>query len=80
MHTLAFMEITFIIVSILIPLILLNIVVYIVKKEILKTTLRRSFKVFLIAIAFIFLLGLILNLYFNSQSNSKPTIEFYKNK
>ena len=78
MHTLAFMEITFIIVSILIPLILLNIVVYIVKKEILKTTKRRSLKVFLIAIVFIFLLGLILNLYFNSQSNSKPTIEFYK--
>lgn len=78
MHSLAFMEITFIIVSILIPLILLNIVVYIVKKEILKTTIRRSLKVFLIAIAFIFLLGLILNLYFNSQINSKPTIEFYK--
>jgi len=72
------MEITFIIVSILSPLILLNIVVYIVKKEILKTTIRRSLKVFLIAIAFIFLLGLILNLYFNSQINSKPTIEFYK--
>jgi hypothetical protein len=78
MHSLAFMEITFIIVSILSPLILLNIVVYIVKKEILKTTIRRSLKVFLIAIAFIFLLGLILNLYFNSQINSKPTIEFYK--
>ena len=78
MHSLAFMEITFIIVSILIPLILLNIVVYIIKKEILKTTIRRSLKVFLIAIVFIFLLGLILNLYFNSQSNPKPTIEFYK--
>ena len=51
MHSLAFMEITYIIISILTPLILINIVVYIVKKEIIKTTLRRSLKVFLIAIS-----------------------------
>ena len=46
MHSLAFMEIIFIIFSILTPLVLLNIIVYIVKKEIIKTTLNRSLKVF----------------------------------
>ena len=78
MHSLAFMEIIFIIFSILTPLILLNIIVYIVKKEIIKTTLRRSLKVFLIAISIVLVLGFILNLYYANQPKTNPTIEFYK--
>ena len=78
MHSLAFIEITYIIISILTPLILINIVVYIVKKEIIKTTLRRSLKVFLIATSIFLVLGVILNLYYANQSKTKPTIEFYK--
>jgi heme A synthase len=78
MHSLAFMEIIFIIFSILTPLVLLNIIIYIVKKEIIKTTLRRSLKVFLIAISIVLVLGVILNLYYANQPKTNPTIEFYK--
>jgi len=78
MHSLAIMEFVFIIFSILTPLIVLNIIVYIVKKEIIKTTLRRSLKVFLIAISIVLVLGVILNLYYANQPKTKPTIEFYK--
>ena len=78
MHSIAFMEIMYIIISILTPLILINIVVYIVKKEIIKTTLRRSLKVFLIAISIMLLWGVILNFYNHSEAKSKPTIEFFK--
>ena len=78
MHSLAFMEIIFIIFSILTPLVLLNIIVYIVKKEIIKTTLNRSLKVFLIAIVVVLVLGVILNLYYANQPKTNPTIEFYK--
>jgi uncharacterized paraquat-inducible protein A len=78
MHSLAIMEFFFIIFSILTPLIVLNIIVYIVKKEIIKTTLRRSLKVFLIAISIVLVLGVILNLYYANQPKTKPTIEFYK--
>ena len=78
MHSLAIMELVFIIFSILTPLILLNIIVYIVKKEIIKTTLRRSLKVFLIAISIMLLWGVILNFYNHSEAKSKPTIEFFK--
>ena len=78
MHSLAFMELVFIIFSILTPLVLLNIIVYIVKKEIIKTTLRRSLKVFLIAISIVLVLGFILNLYYANQPKTNPTIEFYK--
>ncbi len=78
MHSIAFMEIMYVIISILTPLILINIVVYIVKKEIIKTTLRRSLKVFLIAISIVLVLGFILNLYYANQPKTKPTIEFFK--
>jgi len=78
MHSLAIMEFVFIIFSILTPLVLLNIIVYIVKKEIIKTTLRRSLKVFLIAISIVLVLGFILNLYYANQPKTNPTIEFYK--
>jgi uncharacterized paraquat-inducible protein A len=78
MHSLAFMEIVFIIFSILTPLVLLNIIVYIIKKEIIKTTLRRSLKVFLIAISIVLVSGVILNLYYANQPKTKPAIEFYK--
>ena len=78
MNSIAYMQLIMIILTVLIPLIILNIVVYIVKKEIIKTTLRRSLKVFLIIMSFIFLLGLIFKLYFNSQK-SKAGVEVYTN-
>jgi hypothetical protein len=79
MNSIAYMELIMIILTVLIPLILLNIGVYIVKKEIIKTTLRRSLKVFLITMSFIFLLGLIFNFYFKSQKKSKAGVEVYTN-
>ena len=74
MHSLAFMEIMYIIISILTPLILINLVVYIVKKEIIKTTLRRSLKVFLAALVIICLIGLITSLYHSKQPKQDPLI------
>ena len=79
MNSIAYMELTMIVLTVLIPLILLNIGVYIVKKEIIKTTLRRSLKVFLITMSFIFLLGLIFNFYFKSKKKSKAGVEVYTN-
>ena len=79
MNSIAYVELIMIILTVLIPLLILNIVVYIVKKEIIKTTLRRSLKVFLITISFIFLLGLFYKLYLNSQKKSKSGIEVYQN-
>ena len=79
MNSIAYMELIMIILTVLIPLILLNIGVYIVKKEIIKTTLRRSLKVFLITMSFVFLLGLIFNFYFKSQKKSKAGVEVYTN-
>jgi hypothetical protein len=79
MNSIAYMELIMIILTVLIPLILLNIGVYIVKKEIIKTTLRRSLKVFLITMSFIFLLGLIFNFYFKSKKKSKAGVEVYTN-
>jgi len=79
MNSIAYMELIMIILTVLIPLILLNIGVYIVKKEIIKTTLIRSLKVFLITMSFIFLLGLIFNFYFKSQKKSKAGVEVYTN-
>ena len=79
MNSIAYMELIMIILTVLIPLILLNVVVYIVKKEIIKTTLKRSLKVFLITMSFIFLLGLIFNIYFKSQKKSKAGVEVYAN-
>ena len=79
MNSIAYMELIMIILTVLIPLILLNIGVYIVKKEIIKTTLRRSLKVFLITMSFIFLLGLIFNFYFKSKKKSKAGVEVYAN-
>ena len=79
MNSIAYMELTMIVLTVLIPLILLNIGLYIVKKEIIKTTLRRSLKVFLITIAFIFLLGIVYKLYLNSHKKSKARVEIYTN-
>lgn len=79
MNSIAYMELTMIVLTVLIPLILLNVVVYIVKKEIIKTTLKRSLKVFLITMSFIFLLGLIFNFYFKSKKKSKAGVEVYTN-
>ena len=79
MNSIAYMELIMIILTVLIPLILLNIGVYIVKKEIIKTTLRRSLKVFLITMSFVFLLGLIFNFYFKSKKKSKAGVEVYTN-
>ena len=74
MHSIAFMEIMYIIISILTPLILINIVVYIVKKEIIKTTLLRSLKVFLAALVIICLISLITSLYHSKQPKQDPLI------
>ena len=74
MHSIAFMEIMYIIISILTPLILINIVVYIVKNEIIKTTLLRSLKVFLAALVIICLIGLITSLYHSKQPKQDPLI------
>ena len=74
MHSIAFMEIMYVIISILTPLILINIVVYIVKKEIIKTTLLRSLKVFLAALVIICLIGLITSLYHSKQPKQDPLI------
>jgi hypothetical protein len=74
MHSLALMEIIYIIISILTPLILINIVVYIVKKEIIKTTLLRSLKVFLAALVIICLIGLITSVYHSKQLKQDPLI------
>ena len=74
MHSIAVMEIMYVIISILTPLILINIVVYIVKKEIIKTTLLRSLKVFLAALVIICLIGLITSLYHSKQPKQDPLI------
>ncbi len=74
MHSIAFMEIMYVIISILTPLILINIVVYIVKKEIIKNTLLRSLKVFLAALVIICLIGLITSLYHSKQPKQDPLI------
>jgi len=74
MHSLAFMEIIYIIISILTPLILINLVVYIVKKEIIKTTLLRSLKVFLAALFIFLLIGLSTNWYLSNQPKQDPLI------
>jgi Trk-type K+ transport system membrane component len=74
MHSIAFMEIMYVIISILTPLILINIVVYIVKNEIIKTTLLRSLKVFLAALVIICLIGLITSLYHSKQPKQDPLI------
>ena len=67
MKSLAIMEFALIISAILSPLILINVVVYIVKKEILKTSLRRSLKVFIAALITITLIGFLINLYNSKQ-------------
>jgi len=74
MHSLAFMEIIYIIISMLTPLILINLVVYIVKKEIIKTTLLRSLKVFLAALVIFLFIGLSTNWYHSNQPKQDPLI------
>jgi Trk-type K+ transport system membrane component len=75
MKSLAVMEFALIISAILSPLILINVVVYIVKKEILKTTLRRSLKVFIAALITITLSGFLINLY-NSKQPKQDSLIF----
>jgi len=78
MHSLAIMEFVFIIFSILTPLVLLNIIVYIVKKEIIKKTLRRSLKVFLIAISIVLVVNFVWKLYYANQPKPNPLIQSFK--
>ncbi len=74
MPSLAFIEFVIILSAILSPLILINLVVYIVKKEIIKTTLLRSLKVFLAAMIIITLIGLLTNWYHSKQPKQDPLI------
>jgi hypothetical protein len=75
MKSLAIMEFVLIISAILSPLILINVVIYIVKKEMLKTSLRRSLKVFIAALITIALIGLLMNLY-NSKQPKQDSLIF----
>ena len=75
MKSFAIMEFPLIISAILSPLILINVVVYIVKKEILKTILLRSLKVFIAALITISLIGLLVNLY-NSKQPKQDSLIF----
>ena len=77
MPSLAFIEFVIILSAILSPLILINLVVYIVKKEIIKTTLLRSLKVFLAALLIITLIGLLTNWYHSKQPKQDPLIMKY---
>lgn len=63
MPSLALIKFAIIIGFILPLLIFINVVVYIVKKEVIKTTLLRSLKVFLAAIVIIVMLGSLMNVY-----------------
>jgi len=74
MKSLAIMEFALIISAILSPLILINVVVYIVKKEMLKTSLLRSLKVFIAALITIALIGLLMNLYNSNQPKQDSLI------
>ena len=74
MHSLALIEFVIIIGSILSPLILINVVVYIVNKELIKTTLLRSSKVLLAAIVIIVIVGWAMNVYRSSQPQQDPLI------
>jgi hypothetical protein len=48
--------------------------VYIVKKEVIKTTLLRSLKVFLAAIVIIVMLGWLINVYRSNLTKQGPLI------
>ena len=74
MPSLAFIEFAIILSAILSPLILINLVVYVVKKEIIKTTLLRSLKVFLAALVIICLIALITSVYHSKQPKLDPLI------
>lgn len=74
MKSLAIMEFILIISAILSPLILINVVIYIVKKEMLKTSLLRSLKVFIAALITIALIGFLMNLYNSKQPKQDPLI------
>ena len=63
MPSLALIKFAIIIGFILPLLIFINVVVYIVKKEMIKTTLLRSLKVFLAAIVIIVIVGWLMNVY-----------------
>jgi hypothetical protein len=74
MPSLAFIEFAIILSAILSPLILINLVVYVVKKEIIKTTLLRSLKVFLAALVVITFIGLFTKWYHSQQPKQDPLI------
>lgn len=72
------MEFALIISAILSPLILINVIVYIVKKEMLKTSLLRSLKVFIAAIVIIAVIVCLMNLYNSNQPIQDPLILKHK--
>jgi uncharacterized paraquat-inducible protein A len=74
MKSLAIMEFILIICAVLSPLILINLVVYIVKKEMVKTSLRKSLKVFIAALVTIAIAAFLMNLYNSKQTKQDPLI------
>ncbi len=74
MPSLALIKFAIIIGFILPLLIFINVVVYIVKKEVIKTTLLRSLKVFLAAIVIIVMLGWLINVYRSNLTKQGPLI------
>lgn len=72
------MEFALIISAILSPLILINVIVYIVKKEMLKTSLLRSLNVFIAAIVIIAVIVCLMNLYNSNQPIQDPLILKHK--
>ena len=74
MPSLALIKFAIIIGFILPLLIFINVVVYIVKKEVIKTTLLRSLKVFLAAIVIIVMLGWLMNVYRSNLTKQGPLI------
>ena len=74
MPSLALIKFAIIIGFILPLLIFINVVVYIVKKEVIKTTLLRSLKVFLAAIVIIVMLGWLMNVYHSNLPKLGPLI------
>jgi formate hydrogenlyase subunit 4 len=74
MPSLALIKFAIIIGFILPLLIFINVVVYIVKKEVIKTTLLRSLKVFLAAIVIIVIVGWLMNVFRSNLPKLGPLI------
>ncbi len=76
MQNLAIQEFLFIILFLTIPMFLINIYVYIFKKEIFKSTFVRSTKIFLILFILLFATIIIVNVIRSEQNDLKLLIQF----